>query len=209
MQTLQIQSNQLYLDCRILKAKEEPYHSSKAIFISFFPRNVIRKTDKFLFSVLALGLNEYFNLSYVDPVTQQTITCSEDCILSNATYQDFTVLNPLSSNGIRININSWFGSGGGLGYVQIYQSGNYYTHAQTQSIKLNKFYILSHSIDISVHPHLNTNDTQCNPTSSSTQTTVTGNWKDVYVYGYYQTVLVAEVPYTELSTSNTAIVYEP
>lgn len=76
-----------------------------------------------LYSVLALGLNEYFNLSYVDPVTQQTITCSEDCTLSNATYQDFTVLNPLSSNGVRININSWFGSGGGLGYVQIFQSG--------------------------------------------------------------------------------------
>lgn len=137
------------------------------------------------FNVLALGLNEYFNLSYVDPVTQQTMTCSEDCTLSNATYQDFTVLNPLSSTGVRININSWFGSGGGLGFVQIFQS------------------------DISVHPHLNTNNTQCNPSASSTQTTITGNWKDVYVYGYYQTVLVAEVPYSELSTSNTAIVYEP
>lgn len=81
------------------------------------------ETDSFLCSVLALGLNEYFNLSYVDPVTQQTMTCSEDCTLSNATYQDFTVLNPLSSTGVRININSWFGSGGGLGFVQIFQSG--------------------------------------------------------------------------------------
>ncbi|KAI7880797.1 cortical protein marker for cell polarity-domain-containing protein [Mucor mucedo] len=137
------------------------------------------------FNILALGWNHYFNLSYVDPVTQQTIVCSKDCTLSNDTYQDFTVVDPITATGIRININSWYGSGGGLGYVQIYQS------------------------DISVNPHLNTNDSQCNPTASSTQTTVTGNWKDVYVFGYYQTILVANVPYSELATSNTAIVYEP
>jgi hypothetical protein len=68
-------------------------------------------------------LNEYFNLSYIDPVTQQTLTCSENCVLSNITYQDFTVIDKLSTAGIRININSWFGNGGGLSYVQIYQSG--------------------------------------------------------------------------------------
>ncbi|GAA5809418.1 hypothetical protein MFLAVUS_002826 [Mucor flavus] len=144
-------------------------------------------TDKgtISFNILALGWNNYFNLSYVDPVTQQTIVCSKHCILSNDTYQDFTVVDPISATGIRININSWFGSGGGLSFVQIYQS------------------------DISVNPHLNTNDSQCNPTASSTQTTVTGNWKGVYIFGYYQTVLVATVPYAELATSNTAIVYEP
>jgi hypothetical protein len=63
-------------------------------------------------------------LSYVDLVTQQTIQCSENCTLSNDTaYQDFTVVDTLSVSGIRININSWFGAGGGLGYVQIFQSG--------------------------------------------------------------------------------------
>lgn len=62
-------------------------------------------------------------MSYVDPVTQQTIVCSKDCILSNNTYQDFTVVDSITATGIRININSWYGSSGGLGYVQIYQSG--------------------------------------------------------------------------------------
>jgi hypothetical protein len=46
-----------------------------------------------------------------------------DCILSNDTFQDFTVLNPITVSGIRININTWYGKGGGLSYVQIYQSG--------------------------------------------------------------------------------------
>lgn len=74
-------------------------------------------------SILALGWNNYFNLSYVDPVTQQTIVCSKQCILSNETYQDFTVMDSIFATGIRININSWFGSAGGLGFVQVYQSG--------------------------------------------------------------------------------------
>ncbi|KAK4521177.1 uncharacterized protein ATC70_013122 [Mucor velutinosus] len=138
------------------------------------------------FNILALGLNEYYNLSYVDPITQQTVQCSTDCILSNDTYQDFTVLDSMTSSGVRININSWYGQGGGLGFVQIFQS------------------------DISVNPHLNTDShSQCNPSASSTQTTVIGNWQDVYVYGYYQTVLQANLPYSELATSNIALIYEP
>lgn len=75
------------------------------------------------FNILALGLNEYYNLSYVDPATQQTVQCSTECILSNDTYQDFTVMDPMTSSGVRININSWYGQGGGLGFVQIFQSG--------------------------------------------------------------------------------------
>lgn len=63
-------------------------------------------------------------MSYIDPVTHQTVQCSESCILSNSTYQDFTVVDSLSTSGVRINIESWFGAGGGLGYVQIFQSGN-------------------------------------------------------------------------------------
>jgi hypothetical protein len=78
-----------------------------------------------LYSILALGSNEYYSLAYIDPVTLQTIYCSTECVLSNTTdYQDFTVIgNKTTSNGIRININSWYGSGGGLGHVQIFQSG--------------------------------------------------------------------------------------
>ncbi|KAG1082897.1 hypothetical protein G6F42_022406 [Rhizopus arrhizus] len=53
------------------------------------------------------------------------------------------------------------------------------------------------------------NTSQCNPSASSTQTTVIGNWQDVNVYGYYQTVLQANLPFAQLATSNIALVYEP
>lgn len=79
-------------------------------------------------SIIALGSNEYFELSYVDPITHETTTCTTDCTLSNDTtvgYQDFTVLNSPSATGIRIQIDSWYGQGGGLGGVEIFQSGKF------------------------------------------------------------------------------------
>lgn len=81
-------------------------------------------------SIIALGSNEYFELSYVDPITHETTTCTTDCTLSNDTtvgYQDFTVLNSPSATGIRIQIDSWYGQGGGLGGVEIFQSGKFFS----------------------------------------------------------------------------------
>lgn len=78
-------------------------------------------------SILALGSNTVYELSYVDPATQKTVTCTDMCYLANLpnmTYQDFTVVKNINTTGIRIDINSWIGIGGGLGNVQIFQSGN-------------------------------------------------------------------------------------
>ncbi|RCH80850.1 hypothetical protein CU098_002354, partial [Rhizopus stolonifer] len=140
-----------------------------------------------LFYVLALGSNEVYQLSYTDPVTQATTFCASDCLLSNDTYQDFTVVNSISTSGIRIYIKSWYGSGGGLGYVQIFES------------------------DVSINPSLN-NASLCSSSSISpyfTKTVINGDWKEVYVYGYYRNVLEATVPYASLAASNLSIVYQP
>ena len=77
-------------------------------------------------SILALGSNDVFTLSYIDPATHATTTCSDMCFLANNAsipYQDFTVQTPINTTGIRIDISSWYGSGGGLGDVQVFQSG--------------------------------------------------------------------------------------
>ncbi|KAG0193568.1 hypothetical protein DFQ28_004460 [Apophysomyces sp. BC1034] len=141
------------------------------------------------FSIVALGSNHYFDLSYVDPSTQQTIQCSGSCVLSNSTtiaYQDFTVLHPISTNALRIYIDSWYGAGGGLSSVEIFQS------------------------EAVVLPSVgNANATQqCsdNPTSS---TTVVGTWTEKYAYGYYQNVLTTSFPSSQLPTANVSVTYKP
>jgi hypothetical protein len=85
----------------------------------------------FIISIISLGSNDYFELSYTDPATNQLVTCTETCYLSNdsnISYQDFTVNNALSTLGIRIYINTWFGNGGGLGGVEIFHSGKYLSY---------------------------------------------------------------------------------
>jgi hypothetical protein len=72
-----------------------------------------------------------------------------------------------------------------------------------------KFYVL-HVTDLAVNPYLSpngNNSTSCAP--SETQTTITGNWEQIYVYGYYRNVLEAQVTLRDLPTSNLAISYQP
>ncbi|GAA5795847.1 hypothetical protein HPULCUR_001209 [Helicostylum pulchrum] len=142
------------------------------------------------FNIISLGSNQYFQLSYTDPVTSQIVSCTDKCILSNdpsIPYQDFTVTSPVTTNGIRINIDSWFGSGGGLGNVEIFRS------------------------DVSLQPELNSGpstSTSCSNTPSSTAST-TGNWSQVYSYQSYRNFLMATFAATELQTSNVSVTYQP
>ncbi|KAI9484647.1 cortical protein marker for cell polarity-domain-containing protein [Zychaea mexicana] len=141
------------------------------------------------FSIITLGTNEYFELSYVDPTTQQVTTCTTDCQLSNdanVEYQDFTVLNSMSATGIRVQIDSWYGQGGGLSNVQIFQS------------------------DIAVYAHTGASGS-ASPCAStpSASTNTTGNWEDRFVYGTYQNFMTATFPASELTTSNTSVTYSP
>ncbi|KAF7727896.1 hypothetical protein EC973_006895 [Apophysomyces ossiformis] len=141
------------------------------------------------FSIVALGSNHYFDLSYVDPSTQRTVQCSTACFLSNMTtleYQDFTVLHPISTNGIRIYIDSWYGTGGGLSNVEIFQS------------------------EAVVLPSLGgTNATQQCSSHPVSSTTIVGTWTEQYAYGYYQNVLTTSFPSSELASANVSVTYKP
>ncbi|KAI8879132.1 hypothetical protein K501DRAFT_336282 [Backusella circina FSU 941] len=148
-----------------------------------------RGTDEF--NIISLGSNDYFELSYIDPATNQLTTCTETCYLSNdsnISYQDFTVNNALSTQAIRININSWFGNGGGLGGVEIFHS------------------------DIALQPQPSSNTTS--PCSTNQQTpsstvTTTGNWTQVYSFEAYQNYMIASFPATDISTADVSVTYQP
>ncbi|ORX46775.1 hypothetical protein DM01DRAFT_1327525 [Hesseltinella vesiculosa] len=136
------------------------------------------------FSILALGSNEVFQLSYIDPLTQKRTTCSDMCFLANTpsiTYQDFTVESPINTTGVRIDILTWYGNGGGLGDVQIFQSEN------------------------TLYPE-NTSGNNC---SGPSTTSVVGNWQPVFSFGSYETFLSTNIPTSELASSNVSVTYTP
>ncbi|KAI7897873.1 cortical protein marker for cell polarity-domain-containing protein [Cokeromyces recurvatus] len=77
------------------------------------------------FSIRSLTDSRVYKLTYLDPDSNRTKTCSTNCILSknpNVTYQDFRITNLSITNGIAIDIKSWYGVSGGLSSVTVFQS---------------------------------------------------------------------------------------
>jgi len=70
------------------------------------------------------GINEF---TYLDPTTGENNSCSASCPLpdNNATSQDFHFAVPTGMNGFRIDISAWYGDGGGLSGIELFQDGRY------------------------------------------------------------------------------------
>ncbi|KAF9943035.1 hypothetical protein BGZ67_007680, partial [Mortierella alpina] len=85
------------------------------------------------FSIMAQPSNQYLNLSYIDPVSDGLLYCtvcpllprsslSTEPLRSQRGYQDFLVVKPELLHAAQIDVVSWYGLGGGLGGVEVYQS---------------------------------------------------------------------------------------
>ncbi|OLY85135.1 Polarized growth protein rax2 [Smittium mucronatum] len=62
-------------------------------------------------------------LSYIDPVSNLQQYCTNACPLlqSSSVWQEFSFHTPMEVNGLKINIASFYGAGGGFDQVEIYQ----------------------------------------------------------------------------------------
>ena len=79
-----------------------------------------RGTKTFRFT--AFPIDGIMNLTYTDPTTQQEVACQSQCTLSqNTTYQDFYFVNVIGMSGFQIDISDWYGPGGGLDGVELFQ----------------------------------------------------------------------------------------
>jgi hypothetical protein len=64
------------------------------------------------------------NFTYVDPATGQTASCSSECPLSSDTavkFQDYHFVNVIGMSGFRVDISAWYGDGGGLDGIELFQ----------------------------------------------------------------------------------------
>ncbi|RKP06790.1 cortical protein marker for cell polarity-domain-containing protein [Thamnocephalis sphaerospora] len=77
------------------------------------------------FSVNSLPANNLITLSYFDPVAGTTVTCSDRCPLRQGGehYQYFSVAagDQAEERGINLNVIEWYGQGGGLASVDVFQ----------------------------------------------------------------------------------------
>uniref|UniRef100_A0A8H7TP82 Cellular morphogenesis protein n=1 Tax=Bionectria ochroleuca TaxID=29856 RepID=A0A8H7TP82_BIOOC len=114
-----------------------------------------RGTKTFRFT--AFPLNGIMNFTYVDPASKENKTCTSECQLSDNSdveYQDFHFVNRVGMNRFMISISDWYGSGGGLNGIEIFQD-NIFSYA------INDF-----------------NDPSCGSIDFPSKATVTGPWTE-------------------------------
>lgn len=73
----------------------------------------------------ALPINGIMNFTYIDPATGQNASCSSECPLSSNTsvkYQDFHFVNVIGMNAFQLDISDWYGSGGGLDGIELFEN---------------------------------------------------------------------------------------
>ncbi|KAI1096151.1 cortical protein marker for cell polarity-domain-containing protein [Rostrohypoxylon terebratum] len=103
----------------------------------------------------AQPINGIMNFTYIDPATQQNLTCTSECPLSDDTsveYQDFHFVNRIGMNAFSIDVSAWYGSGGGLNGVELFQDDIF-------AFAINDF-----------------NEPSCANTSTPSTATATGPW---------------------------------
>ncbi|KAI0400515.1 cellular morphogenesis protein [Xylaria palmicola] len=99
--------------------------------------------------------NGIMNFTYIDPETGKNMSCTNQCPLSNDSnvkFQDFHFVNHIGMNAFRIDISAWYGQGGGLDSIELYQD-DIYTFA------INEF-----------------NEPPCANSSTPSESTPTGPW---------------------------------
>lgn len=112
-----------------------------------------RGTKSWMFT--AQPNNGIMNFTYIDPETGSNMTCTNQCPLSNNSsvkFQDFHFVNQIGMNAFRLDISAWYGQGGGLDSLELYQD-DIYTFA------IDDF-----------------NEPPCANSSTPSKSTTTGNW---------------------------------
>ncbi|CAG8497063.1 2397_t:CDS:2 [Ambispora gerdemannii] len=144
-----------------------------------------RGTKKF--RLLSIPDNGVLNLSYVDPSDKTIKYCSDPCSLTQDSnqYQVFNIVGPHPLNGIQIDIIEWYGSGGGLHGIQLYQS------------------------EVVVKAGGDSGFPKCANTPFTPEVKSVGSWNSKVLSGVWENVLQTSIPASQLSNSNTSVTLKP
>lgn len=132
----------------------------------------------------AMPINGILNFTYIDPATGQNASCSSECPLSNNSsmeYQDFHFVNVIGMNAFQIDISAWYGAGGGLNGVELFEDDIY-------AYSINDF-----------------NEPTCAGIQIASNTTSTGPWTVTPSHQSVSNYLTASVN----ATSSASVVFLP
>ncbi|KAI9838431.1 MAG: hypothetical protein M1837_002486 [Sclerophora amabilis] len=145
-----------------------------------------RGTKTFRFT--ALPINGIMNLTYTDPATGNNSTCDARCPLSDDTdpqYQDFSFINVIGMSGFRIDISEWYGGGGGLNGIELFQDDIY-------AFALNDL-----------------NEPSCANIDFASNSTTTGPWSATPSQESSSDYLTADLSGPNINSGSASVVFQP
>lgn len=127
------------------------------------------------------------NFTYVDPSSGQRLFCDARCPLpqGNTSAQDFTFVNNIGMNSFRVDISEWYGQGGGLNGIELFQN-DIYTYA------VNDF-----------------NEPKCGGVTTGASSTPTGPWLVSPSHNSNSQYLRATLQGENIGPNQASIVFSP
>ncbi|KAH0544493.1 hypothetical protein FGG08_001391 [Glutinoglossum americanum] len=163
-----------------------------------------RGTKTFRFT--AMPINGIMNFTFTDPETNQNATCDARCPLSSkpdVAFQDFHFVNPIGMSAFQIDISDWYGSGGGLDGIELFQDGRWLF-----SVGFISRILIARFPDIYTFAINDFNEPSCANINSPSTATVTGPWAVTTPHqsdSQYLTAILNDVT----SDNNTSVVFQP
>ncbi|KAI4648886.1 uncharacterized protein J4E79_009958 [Alternaria viburni] len=145
-----------------------------------------RGSKTFRFTALPDG--GILNLTFTDPQSGQQKFCDATCPLpeGNTTAQDFSFVNVVGMNAFRIDVSEWYGQGGGLNGIQLFQDAMY-------SYAVNDF----------------NEPKNCGSTTSGSEATSTGSWQVSPSHDSSSRYLTTSLQGTPIDTESTSVTFLP
>ncbi|KAF9437888.1 hypothetical protein BGZ76_010670 [Entomortierella beljakovae] len=158
------------------------------------------------FSIMTQPSNQLLNLSYIDPDTRVVQYCTVCTLLPwsistslHQDYQDFLVVEPKLLHAIQVDIISWYGQGGGLGGIEVYQSEIYVRSVGS----LNSAIPCSSTAALDVNA---TNRISGDKDSTASSSFLGADWVTMDMTGGWQTVTAATISAMDVSEREKAYV---
>ena len=161
-----------------------------------------RGTQTFRFT--AIPIDGIMNFTYTDPATGVESHCDARCPLSSqksVPYQDFRFINTVGMSAFRIDISAWYGQGGGLDGIELFQNGKF-----DVQIFLNCSLII---LDIFAYAVDTSNEPSCANIRYGSNSTATGPWTVTPSLHSNSEYLTANLTGPNISSDSVSVTFKP
>ncbi|KAI4163859.1 MAG: hypothetical protein LQ342_002632 [Letrouitia transgressa] len=156
------------------------------------------------FRITAFPLGGIMNFTFTDPATGADLFCDAECPLTNnasVEYQDFRFWDTVGMSAFQLDISEWYGRGGGLNGIQLFQDGKHSWFRRVPAIK--------QLADIYAYAVTDLNEPSCANIDFGSNSTTTGPWAVAPSAQTQSQYLTANLAGPNVKSSDASVVFQP